>query len=183
MYSNKINNYKKSDITYPELNCPECEVKTIIEIQKIYVCSDLRQVSSIDDCKTIEQKEVDNSEYDLVITINDAYLTKSISDYSIEDINSDEKYLIVDFSIYNKGIDEYISNPNYFLIEDSEGYSYGYSWDSASLRKYVGTVNIDKNTKKSMQLAFIVPKNETKFILVIQGVFGALLSKESFVVD
>lgn len=185
----KINDYKKINITCPELDCSQCEIKTITEtkteIKKVYVCSDLREVNSINDCKTTEQKEIDSSDYDLIITINNAYLTKTIEDsaYYFDKLKSDERYLIIDFSIYNKGIrDEYTTNTNYFVVEDSDGYSYEFSWDSYLLRKYIGQVNIEQDTKKSLQLAFIVPKNEKNFTLVIQE-WGNILSKKSFTVS
>ena len=174
----------------PQLDCNLCPVKTETKVEtktiteKIYVCSDLSQVKSLNDCKTEEQKNIDSSSYALIITINDARTTRYISDYSLDDLNSNEEYLIVDFSLYNKGIsDGYDFNPNFVLVEDSDSYSYDYSWDSSSLSKYFPMVEIGLNEKKSGELAFVVPKDETEFTLIIKDIFGSTKSKKTFIVN
>lgn len=166
----------------PELDCNACPVKTETKVEtktvteKIYVCSDLRQVKSANDCKTAEQKEIESSTSDLIVTVNDVRTARSIGDYSLETLKSDEQYIVVDFSIYNKGLEDgYEFNPNWVLVEDSKGYSYSYSWDSSQLSKYWGGmagVTVEYNAKKSGELAFVVPKSETKFTIVVKDFMG-----------
>ena len=52
----------ESQANCPELDCSACPVKTETKTvtEKIYVCSDLTQVKSLNDCKTAEQKEIDS---------------------------------------------------------------------------------------------------------------------------
>lgn len=169
----------------PELNCADCPVKTETKtvLEKVYVCSDFTQVKSLEDCKTQEQREIESSKYPLVTTINGVRTANSIGSSSLEVLKPNEHYLVVDFSLYNKEIEEgYEFNPNNVLVEDSQGYSYSYSWDSPSLSKYWGGmtgVTIEHNKKKSGELAFVVPKSEKEFTLVVRGFLG-VKSKKSF---
>ena len=123
---------------------------------------------------------------DLIITVNNIRTARSIGDYSLEDLNSDEQYLIVDFSIYNKDLNEgYEFNPNWVLVEDSNGYSYSYSWDSSQLTKYWGGiagVTVEYEAKKSGELAFVVPKSENSFTLVVKDFYG-VKGKKSFSIN
>ena len=159
-------------------------MKTTIE--KVYVCSDLSEVQDKNDCKTTEQKEVEISDFDLVTTINNVRTARSIGEYSLESLNSEEQFIIVDFSIYNKGLqDGYEFNPNWILVEDSNGYSYSYSWDSPQLSKYWGGmtgVTVEYNSKKSGELAFVVPKKEKQFTLIVRDFFG-VQSKVKFSIN
>lgn len=165
-----------------ELDCSTCPIKIETKIEnktiteKIYVCSDLTEVTDVNDCKTEEQKVIDASNYNLVITINKVRVARSIGDYSLESLSPDEQFLIVDFSIFNKGIEDgFEFNPNLILLEDSEGYSYSYSWDSSQLSKYWGGltgVTVEYNTKKSGELAFVVPKSEKEFTLIVKSFTG-----------
>jgi hypothetical protein len=176
------NELNESITSCPDLNCSTCPVKiqTKIEtktiIEKIYVCSDLTEVTNVDDCKTEEQKEIAASNYNLAITINKARIARSIGEYSLENLKSDEQFIIVDFSIYNKELTNgFEFNPNLILLEDSEGYSYSYSWDSSQLSKYWGGmtgVTVEYNTKKSGELAFVVPKSEKEFTLIVKSFTG-----------
>lgn len=176
-------------IDCPKLDCAACPVKTktIIETKNItnniYVCADLRQVKSLNECKTAEQIEIETTSSDLVITINDARTAHSIGDYSLENLGTDEQYLIVDFSVYNKGIEDgYNFNPNWVLIEDSKGYSYSYSWDSAQLSKYWGGmagVIVDYNSENRGELAFVVPRTEKQFTLIVKD-FNSVKGKKKF---
>lgn len=176
----------------PALDCSTCSVKTETKIEtkiiteKIYVCQDLTETSNKDDCKTEEQKTIENSDYALVITINNFRTARSISNYSLENLKSDEQYLIVDFSIYNKELENgWEFNPNFVQVEDSEGYSYSYSWDSPSLSKYWGGmtgVTVEHNVKKSGELAFVIPKSEKNFTLVVRNFFG-VVGKVQFDLD
>lgn len=166
----------------PQLDCASCPVKTETKVETktvtntIYVCADLTQVKSLNDCKTTEQKEIETSSSDLILTINGVRTARSIGDYSLEELGSDEQYIIVDFSIYNKGLEKgYEFNPNWVLVEDSKGYSYSYSWDSSQLSKYWGGmagVTVEYNSKKSGELAFVVPKAEKQFTLVVKDFLG-----------
>lgn len=180
-----------SSKTCPETNCPKldcsaCPVKTETKIETktvtniVYVCSDLREVRNKDDCKNTEQREIESATSDLVITINNERSSASIGSYSLENLQNGEHYVIVDFSIYNKGIEAgYEFNPNLILLEDSRGYSYSYSWDSSQLSKYWEMVSIEYNTKKSGELAFVVPETEKEFILVVND-FSGVKGKKTF---
>lgn len=176
------------DKVCPTLDCSTCPVKTDTKTvtQKIYICSDLTEVTNLDDCKTEEQKTIDNSDSALVITINNFRTARSISDYSLENLKSEEQYLIVDFSIYNKELENgWEFNPNFVQVEDSEGYSYSYSWDSPNLSKYWGGmtgVTVEHNVKKSGELAFVIPKSEKNFTLVVRNFFG-VVGKAQFALD
>ncbi len=159
------------------------EPQTVTET--IYVCPDLTETKDKDDCKTDEQKEIDSSNYELVVTINSVKTARSIGEYSLENLSSSEQFVIVDFSIYNKGQglmgQNYEFNPNYVLIEDSNGYSYSYSWESASLDKYWGGmtgVTIEYESTKSGALAFVVPKTEKNFTLIVKDFTGINGKKE-----
>lgn len=171
-------NLTSANLSCPTLDCSTCPIKTETKTitEKIYVCADLTEVTNIDDCKTEEQKEIDNSDYDLVVTVNNVRAARSVGDYSLEDLKSDEQFIIVDFSIYNKEIENgFEFNPNLILVEDSEGYSYSYSWDSSQLSKYWGGmtgVTIEYNTKKSGELAFVVPKSEKYFTIIVKSFTG-----------
>jgi hypothetical protein len=162
----------------PELNCNPCPIQKEIKIvtEKVYVCSDLTEVKSINECKTEEQKYIESTNSDLVISINDARSANLIGQYSLENLSLNEHYLIIDFSIYNKGLEEgYEFNPNWILVEDNKGYSYSYSWDSSQLSKYWGGmtgVTVEFESKKSGELAFVVPKSENEFTLVVRDFLG-----------
>ena len=162
-------------------DCPKIETKTVTNTN--YVCADLTQVKSLNDCKTSEQKEIETSNSDLVLTINNVRTARSVGEYSLENLKADEQYLIVDFSIYNKDLEKgYEFNPNWVLVEDSKGYSYGYSWDSPQLSKYWGGiagVTVEYNSKKSGELAFVVPKIEKQFTLIVKD-FSGVKGKKTF---
>jgi hypothetical protein len=179
---NQLNQNQFSIADCPKVDCSTCPIKIETKIEtktiteKIYVCSDLTEVADVNDCKTEEQKIIDASNYNLVITINKVKIARSIGDYSLESLSSDEQFLIVDFSIFNKRLEDgFEFNPNLILLEDSEGYSYSYSWDSPQLSKYWGGmtgVTVEYNTKKSGELAFVVPKSEKEFTLIVKSFTG-----------
>ncbi|MFH1916775.1 MAG: DUF4352 domain-containing protein [Nanoarchaeota archaeon] len=178
-----------AELSNEPINCSACPVKTETKVEtntvteKIYVCSDMREVKTANDCKSTEQKAIESSSDNLVLTINSARTARAIGDYSMETLKSDEQYVIVDFTIYNKELEDgYEFNPNWVLLEDSKGYSYSYSWNSPNLPKYWGGmagVTVEYQQKKSGELAFVVPKTEKKFTLIVKD-FTGVNGKKTF---
>jgi len=163
--------------TCPKLDCNICSSKTEIKTitNTIYVCADLREVNTKEECSLSEPSQIDSSIFDLNLIINSFRTTDAIGEYSLEKLTSEQQFLIIDFSIINTTLDDgWTLNQGFISIEDSKGYSYDMSADSQQLSKYGGNMNIviQKNEKKSEELAFVVPITEKDFTLIVNDFSG-----------
>ena len=102
------------------------------------------------------------------------------------DLYAKPEFHYLEMELIVKGLEKgYEFNPNWVLVEDSKGYSYSYSWDSSQLSKYWGGiagVTVEYNSKKSGELAFVVPKVEKQFTLVVKDFLG-VKGKKTFSVS
>ena len=72
------------------------------------------------------------------------------------------EYILVDFSIKNKGYPNgYSYNPYYVKVEDPDGYRYGYASESYSVPGYFGMVVISYSDNVRGKLLFEVPEAPT----------------------
>jgi len=151
-----------------------------------------RTCSDLNNCGTVSRKPVESQsctppkpKYPLELTVNSVRTARVITGMGgafIDAPKEGEIALIVDFSIKNVEVDpHYEFNPNFMKVIDSKGYSYGYSWDSASLSKYFDMSTIPKGQVRSGELAFNVAETETKFALVAESFLGGYQGYVEFI--